>query len=655
MKSAIELYFGRRMFASEKKAKSLMRDAVLPVVGEWNRGGNKKIDYWYKSLQLVLLQAVKDQLISKGSNYLQRTLQHIHLVFAGDSGKGSTRAAVKLLFMDGEAEDSKCFATATVNVGLIDDGKDDYETLKNTFVPKFDRMMTDLQADGVTVCLPCNEGEDPYMKGTTDDNNRRQNQNDKEVKVKCYVASDYKFCSDVLGKKNRSGQWCMYCKLAKSVWKASSDNNGEKWTQADIQAILVQGFSDSNYKMNLGAVDHPLITCIEPECFMFAVLHQLLGTGNDLKNAILKMIDEEFESYPREMEEKWDAYDGARRLHDEESSRHERRVEETNILIRDKNLQGTRLKDLRSSRLRRINELGLHFQQAGFVQMQQEIDRLANEVTELEDLLKEFDRSMKVHKKSMAAAKAALNKNLDGRKIEDRTLKLKVHAILNKYKITPQQYHGGDLIGNHIKKFMEHAEMICADTYDLLREIPVDSRRNTISDEDLKSRMDKFQDLLILADCMYSFCRKECGTMTNADLVLVGDTITQFSNLWRSSGMSVTPKAHTIEKHLMSFLRRFRGLGNHDEEFIERAHQDGIANEKRAANTKEFDKKAMYFALWDRLGENPIVQKEVQWWEDNRRKRKHGDTRDAAAMANKSAKMQVKEERRAATVEKYSM
>ena len=63
----------------------------------------------------------------------------------------------------------------------------------------------------------------------------------------------------------------------------------------------------------------------------------------------------------------------------------------------------------------------------------------------------------------------------------------------------------------------------------------------------------------------------------------------------------------------------------------------------------------MYFALWDRLGENPIVQKEVQWWEDNRRKRKHGDTRDAAAMANKSAKMQVKGERRAATVEKYSM
>ena len=55
------------------------------------------------------------------------------------------------------------------------------------------------------------------------------------------------------------------------------------------------------------------------------------------------------------------------------------------------------------------------------------------------------------------------------------------------------------------------------------------------------------------------------------------------------------------------------------------------------------------------MGENPIVQKEVQWWEDNRRKRKHGDTRDAAAMANKSAKMQVKEERRAATVEKYSM
>ena len=655
MKSAIELHFGRRMFASEKKAKSLMRDAVLPVVGQWNRDGKKKIDYWYKPLEAVLLQAVKDQLISKSLHYLRRNLKHIHLVFAGDSGKGSTRAAVKLLVKDGEAEDSKCFATATVNVAHIDDGKDDYETLKATIVPKFDKMMADLQAHGVAVCLPCEEGEDPYMKGTSDDNHGLRNQNDIEVKVKCYVASDYKFCSDVLGKKNRSGQWCMYCKLAKSAWKASSNNNGEKWTQADIRALLAQRISEKNYKMNLGVVDHPLITCIEPECFMFAVLHQLLGTGNDLKNAILKMIDDEFESYPEEMEDNWNAYDEARRLLDEESRRHDRRVEETHILMSEKNLHATRLKELRSSRLRRINELGLPFQQGDFVQMQQEIDRLVDEVTELEELLKEFERSLNVHKKSMTGAKVALNKKLDGRKIEDRTLKLKLHAILNKYKITPQQYHGGDLIGNHIKKFMEHAEMICADVYDFLQEIPVNSRRNYISDEDLKSRMDKFQDLLILADCMYSFCRKECGTMTHADLVLAGDIITKFSSLWRSSGMSVTPKAHTIEKHLLPFLRRFRGLGNHDEKFIERAHQAGIANEKRAANTKEFDKKAMYFALWDRLGENPIVQKEVEWWEDNRRKRKQGDRRNVASAANQHAKRQVKEEGRSAAAARHSL
>jgi len=59
--------------------------------------------------------------------------------------------------------------------------------------------------------------------------------------------------------------------------------------------------------------------------------------------------------------------------------------------------------------------------------------------------------------------------------------------------------------------------------------------------------------------------------------------------------MLVTPKAHTIEKHLliMAFRRRFRGLGNHDEEFIERAHQEGFANERRAANINEFEKKAM--------------------------------------------------------------
>ena len=143
-------------------------------------------------------------------------------------------------------------------------------------------------------------------------------------------------------------------------------------------------------------------------------------------------------------------------------------------------------------------------------------------------------------------------------------------------------------------------------------------------------------------DCMYSFCRKECGTMTNADLVLAGDTITQFSNLWRSSGMLVTPKAHTIEKHLMSFIRRFCGLRN--DEFIERAHQDGIANEKQAANTKELRRRQciLHFGIgWGKI--RLCRKKSNEWWEDNRRKRKHGDTRDAAAMANKSAKMQVKE------------
>jgi|TARA_B110000261_G_C12890300_1_gene280150 hypothetical protein len=111
-----------------------------------------------------------------------------------------------------------------------------------------------------------------------------------------------------------------------------------------------------------------------------------------------------------------------------------------------------------------------------------------------------------------------------------------------------------------------------------------------------------------------------------------------------------------ISNHLpRRIIRRFRGLGNHDEEFIERAHQAGIANEKRAANTKEFDKKAMYFALWDRLGENPIVQKEVEWWEDNRRKRKQGDRRNVASAANQHAKRQVKEEGRSAAAARHSL
>ena len=109
--------------------------------------------------------------------------------------------------------------------------------------------------------------------------------------------------------------------------------------------------------------------------------------------------------------------------------------------------------------------------------------------------------------------------------------------------------------------------------------------------------------------------------MSNTDLTDAKETIQMLSALWRLAKLSVTVKAHIIDNHLMDFLKRFRGLGQYDEEFMEGGHQDGMRNERRSANVKIYAGKAKLHSLWDRLGGNPYVFDVVKEYNSTRTKR----------------------------------
>jgi len=46
--------------------------------------------------------------------------------------------------------------------------------------------------------------------------------------------------------------------------------------------------------------------------------------------------------------------------------------------------------------------------------------------------------------------------------------------------------------------------------------------------------------------------------------------------LWRLLGLSISPKVHLLEDHVIDFLQCENGLLHHDEEFVECAHQKGL-------------------------------------------------------------------------------
>ena len=88
-----------------------------------------------------------------GKNFYQ-DLSSIHLIYAGDCGQVAFRSALRLLFIKGDAEDSECVSEYIANIGHVYCGKDNYQVLKNTYIPKHNKMMEDMYQPETRLCLP---------------------------------------------------------------------------------------------------------------------------------------------------------------------------------------------------------------------------------------------------------------------------------------------------------------------------------------------------------------------------------------------------------------------------------------------------------------------------------------------------------------------
>ncbi len=75
--------------------------------------------------------------------------------------------------------------------------------------------------------------------------------------------------------------------------------------------------------------------------------------------------------------------------------------------------------------------------------------------------------------------------------------------------------------------------------------------------------------------------------------------------------MSITPKVHAIEDHLVDQIRRLKGIGDLGEDFVERSHQDGIRQHSRSKNAKERADEAIQHCRWEHKRTHPAVLDKV--------------------------------------------
>jgi hypothetical protein len=60
---------------------------------------------------------------------------------------------------------------------------------------------------------------------------------------------------------------------------------------------------------------------------------------------------------------------------------------------------------------------------------------------------------------------------------------------------------------------------------------------------------------------------------------------------WRRQKIPTTLMAHVMEHHVIETNRKLKGLGDRDESFVEKMHQDGIRDDCRMACAPSFEKK----------------------------------------------------------------
>lgn len=171
------------------------------------------------------------------------------------------------------------------------------------------------------------------------------------------------------------------------------------------------------------------------------------------------------------------------------------------------------------------------------------------------------------------------------RKCREGGVESAINAILHRYNIKREAYHGGDLNGVCVRRLMADCEEILEEIAKLLK---AESKGHVLN-EDIDKICKDHALLLRRIDMAISGFRKQ--NPTEASIEKTERAIKASMALLRKLGLSVTPKAYVLEDHAIRQMRAFDGLWNKTEDFVERSHQDGARNDHRTQGLKHYQQR----------------------------------------------------------------
>jgi hypothetical protein len=543
----------------------------------------------------------------------------IEIIFGGDHGQRAFRAGAKLI-LRGPTKVVKEFP-----IGEIEISKDNSEILNNTLFGPFNqgilrmtngRMCTGPDPDGSIRIIRGDGGI--YVTFNLDGKREAADSVLKEIPFRVFMTGDLAYYAICHGKENSTSHWCPWCVLSHANWQADGHELGELWDLEKITKVAEQVANNVEVLREKGVTTKALITTIGLDRYICPPLHILLGIGNTILSDFIGWIDRRdgLEELPQWLLDSRVNYTSA--LSDVIDFK-----EEQTVWVQ---LNGPQLVQLRIERTRLNGYLKRKTITAA--ELQVAVQQKTVIVKQIKDLVKDkqdIDDSLKYVRATARAQKTILATNEKEFPMASR----RIRGVIEQDHLKPNgvdraAHHGGDLTGPSVRNLMSKADAIFGGIKEFLLAEAVNSETLGAQAEEIINRCDCTATCLILFDGLISQIYKT-SEQVEADLEGTLAQTRDFSkkalSSWRSLGLSVTLKAHVCEDHICKQMQDLKGIGDYNEEFVERLHQEGVRTNRRVQTMRDRTMKYEHVARWQEATQNPKVA-EIQSLVDRKRKRK---------------------------------
>lgn len=632
-------HFGHKFTVPDGAIRLLAANRVEPITGS-TKIGDDDYSWWFKDpLEVITTKLEKIvQYLKKSNN--DTTFNKLDIIIGGDHGQKAFRMSVKVILKRGIRNEK--IDEFVANIGEVECKKDTAVVLRNTILSKLNERLK------LIVKYKTNELDEIISDGTLfvirkpsmEEYFSFQKPNDpleilmeaKSVDLRVVVTGDLAFYSTVLGMEGASSSACWLCLLKKKEWDAKPYEKGEKRTMEWIQKNAPT--CEQNASRPHGMKEKPLLDAVETCRYIVPPLHTMLGVGNGLLTNFKEFVEQLLEHVPpelkalriQEMQAEKDWWDKKKDV-DEWTSLYGSEVSELTQDIMD-------LKEI----IGYEEEYG-HATKEEIKELKAQQPGLKVRMSELKGAKQILLDAVKVPAKKWAAVKKQIKKYCaDKRNKYRKPVKSKLERVLRRHGIDYAAYHGGELVGNDIRKMMAAAEIICNDLDAILLEEADESGLSAATKDAVSDRCSAFCHALVCFDSVFSLMFKANEKVNmEVDLpslkVLVDKALCAWQalkNTNRDGFKNIPPKVHALVQHLADQFEAYGGVGDYDEQFVERSHQTGKKDMYRSRAIRCRENKYKCFAEWEEVRNHPEVMA-ISKAVNNNRKRKFKVAKDVVS------------------------